>query len=91
MRKLHPGDTRTERTADERFAVIADVIAGCGTAHAFACQSASDETVEPEVIFASIRDTVSKAIDEAIRRGGSMERGLLAGALEYAMDHSGPS
>ena len=84
-----PGDTRIERMADERFSVIADVIAGCGTAHAFACQSASDKTLEPEFVFASIRDTVSKAIDEAIRRGGSVERGLLAGALEYALDQPG--
>lgn len=83
---LHPGDTRIERMADERFSVIADVIAGCGTAHAFACQSASDTTIEPEVVFTSIRQTVSNAIDEAIKRGGSTERGLLAGALEYALD-----
>jgi len=85
---LQPGDTRVEQMADERFSVIADVIAGCGTAHAFACQSASDTTLEPEAIFASIRRTVGDAVDEAIRRGGSVDRGLLAGALELAMDHS---
>ena len=34
----------------------------------------------------SIRQTVGRAVDEAIRRGGSVERGLLAGALEYALD-----
>lgn len=90
---LHPGDTRLERMADERFAVIADVIAGCGTAHAFACQSASDTALEPEAIFASIRRTVSEAVDESIRRGGSLDRGLLAGglelALEFALDQPG--
>lgn len=85
---LQPGDTRIERMADERFSVIADVLAGCGTAHAFACQSASDSTLEPEEIFASIRSTVNNAVDEAIRRGGSVERDLLAGALELALDHS---
>ncbi len=85
---LRPGDTRVEQLADERFSIIADVIASCGTAHAFACQSASDTTLEPEAIFASIRRTVGDAVDEATRRGGSTERGLLAGALELAMDHS---
>lgn len=85
---LRPGDTRVEQLADERFSIIADVIAGCGTAHAFACQSASDTTLEPEAIFASVRRTVGDAVDEATRRGGSTERGLLAGALELAMDHS---
>ena len=85
---LHPGDTRIERMADERFAVIADVVAGCGTAHAFACQSSSDTTLEPKAIFDSIRRTVSDAVDESIRRCGSIDRGLLAGALELALDHS---
>lgn len=88
---LHPGDTRVERMADERFAVIADVIAGCGTAHAFACQSASDVGLQPEAIFASIRRTVTDAMDESIRRGGSLDRGLLAGGLELALDRSSPA
>ncbi len=84
----HPGDTHVERMADEQFAVIADVIASCGTAHAFARQSASDTALDPETIFASIRRIVSDAVDESIRRSGSLERGLLAGGLELAMDHS---
>jgi glutamate dehydrogenase (NAD(P)+) len=87
---VHPGDTRVERMADGRFSVIADVIASCGTAHAFACQSASDTALDPETIFASIRRIVGDAVDESIRRSGSVERGLLAGGLELALDHSAP-
>lgn len=82
----HPGDTRIERAADERFAIAADVIASCGTARAFACASASDSPLEPETVFRAIRHTVGEGIDEAVRRAGSTERGLLAGALDLALD-----
>jgi glutamate dehydrogenase (NAD(P)+) len=85
-----PGDTTLEQEADRRFAVIADVIASCGTAHAFACQARSDMPLRPEQVFDSIRDTVEAAVDEAVRRGGSADTGLLAGALELALDRCGP-
>ena len=81
-----PGDTRIERDADERFAIAADVIASCGTARAFACAAASDTALEPETVFRAIRHTVGEGIDEAVRRAGSAERGLLAGALDLALD-----
>jgi hypothetical protein len=84
-----PGDTRVERDADERFAIAADVIASCGTARAFACASASPTALEPETIFRAIRHTVGEGIDEAVRRAGSMDRGLLAGALDLALDRAG--
>jgi glutamate dehydrogenase/leucine dehydrogenase len=81
-----PGDTSLEQEADRRFAVIADVIASCGTAHAFACQARSDLPLRPEQVFASIRDTVEGAVDEAVRRSGSSNSGMLAGALELALE-----
>jgi len=81
-----PGDTSLEQEADRRFAVIADVIASCGTAHAFACQARSDFPLRPEEVFASIRDTVEGAVDEAVRRSGSSNSGLLSGALELALE-----
>ncbi|MCL7926336.1 MAG: amino acid dehydrogenase [marine benthic group bacterium] len=86
-----PGDTTLEQEADRRFAVIADVIASCGTAHAFACQARSDMPLRPEQVFDSIRGTVEAAVDEAIRRCGSAETGLLSGALELALDRCGPA
>lgn len=88
-----PGDTSVEREADARFAIVADVIASCGTAHAFACQARSDTPLLADAVFTSIRDTVDAAVDEAVRRAGGAERGLLAGALELALDRcvaSGP-
>ncbi len=84
-----PGDTTLEQEADRRFAVIADVIASCGTAHAFACQACSEFPLSPEVLFESIRETVEGAVDEAVRRSGSAEHGLLVGALELALERCG--
>ncbi len=80
------GDTRVEREADERFAVVADIIASCGTAHAFACQCRSDTPLQAEAVFQSIRETVGGAVDEAVRRAGNARTGLLAGALELALE-----
>jgi glutamate dehydrogenase/leucine dehydrogenase len=80
------GDTSLEQEADRRFAVVADVIASCGTAHAFACQARSDLPLRPEQVFASIRDTVEGAVDEVVRRSGSSNSGMLAGALELALE-----
>jgi glutamate dehydrogenase (NAD(P)+) len=85
----YPGDTRIERAADERFSIAADVIASCGTARAFACAAASDVALEPETVFRAIRHTVGEGIDEAVRRAGSTTSGLLAGALDLALDRGG--
>jgi glutamate dehydrogenase (NAD(P)+) len=81
-----PGDTAVEQEADARFAVVADIIASCGTAHAFACQSRSDFPLQPEIVFESIEATVAEAVDEAVERAGSSEHGLLAAALAMALE-----
>lgn len=81
-----PGDTSTEQHADQRFAVVPDIIASCGTAHAFACQSRSDMPLQPASVFESIRATVTEAVDEAVRRAGRAEHGLLAAGLAMALE-----
>ena len=83
-----PGDTSVEQGADARFAVVADIIASCGTAHAFACQSRSDFPLQPRIVFESIEATVAEALDEAVARAESAERGLLAAALGMARGSS---
>ena len=81
-----PGDTSVEQDADARFAVVADIIASCGTAHAFACQSRSDFPLQPRIVFESIETTVAAAVDEAVQRAGNARRGLLAAALAMALE-----
>lgn len=81
-----PGDTSVEQEADGRFAIVADIIASCGTAHAFACQSRSDFPLQPRIVFESIEETVGRAVDEAVRRADSADSGLLAAALGMALE-----
>lgn len=81
-----PGDTALEREADARFAVVADFIANCGTAHAFAVQIERDDPIAAAEIFDSIEMTVCAALDEAIARAGNPRRGLLAAAIDAALE-----
>lgn len=81
-----PGDTSLERGADARFAVVADFIANCGTAHTFAFQLAREEPARPVEIFDSVEMTVCAALDEAVARAGNPRRGLLGAAIEAALE-----
>ncbi len=81
-----PGDTALERDADARFSVVADFIANCGTAHAFAVQIERDDVVEAAEIFGSIEMTVCSALDEAVALAGNSRRGLLAAAIDAALE-----
>ncbi len=83
-----PGDTSIDHEADERFAVVADIIANCGTAHAFAYQIQRDEPATPGDVFDSVEVTISSALDEAVTRAGSTERGLLGAALESTLERT---
>lgn len=84
-----PGDASLERAADRRFAVVADFVANCGAAHAFGYQAARPRPARPAEVLASVEGTVRGAVDEAVRRAGSSERGLMAAALETALDRVG--
>ena len=86
-----PGDTTVEQEADGRFAIVADIIASCGTAHAFACQSRSDFPLQPRIVFESIEKIVAEAVDEAVERAGGADRGLLAAGLAMALERCGGS
>jgi glutamate dehydrogenase (NAD(P)+) len=81
-----PGDTTVEQEADGRFAIVADIIASCGTAHAFACQSRSDFPLQPHIVFESIEKIVAEAVDEAVERAEGSDCGLLAAGLSMALE-----
>ena len=71
---------------DAHGAGPAHFIANLGTAHAFAYQVERDEPAAAVEIFDSIEMTVCSALDEAIVRAGRSDRGLLAAAIEGALD-----
>lgn len=82
----HPGDTRVERAADARFAVLADVVTNCGAACSFCHEMTRERPSEPPAVFSSVADTITGAVDEVAERAGSAERGLLAAALEMTLE-----
>jgi len=83
-----PGDTRLEREADGRFAVIADVVANCGAARSFYHFMRGGEPDDPGAAFDSIADLIEGAVDEAASRAGNPRRGLLAAALDMTMERA---
>lgn len=82
----HPGDTRIERVADARFAVLADVVTNCGAACSFSYQMSREEPSEPRTVFAAVRETIRGAVDEVVERAGDTGRGLLAAALQMTLE-----
>lgn len=81
-----PGDIELERAADERFSVIADVVANCGAARAFHHQMRSARSAPAEEIFGSVRETIADTVDRVVERAGGSDRGLLAAALELTLE-----
>lgn len=81
----HPGDTRVERAADARFAVLADVVTNCGAACSFSHQLRREEPSDPRIVFAAVEETITRSVDEVVERAGGAERGLLAAALEMTL------
>ena len=82
----HPGDTRVERSADARFAVLADVVTNSGAACSYSHQMLREEPSGPPAVFSAVEETITGAVDEIVERAGNAERGLLAAALEMTME-----
>lgn len=86
FREAALGDTAVQRRADERFAVLPDVIANCGMARAFSYLMEPAARPEAEAIFAAVDATIGEALGAADRRNGGRSTGLLAAALDFALD-----
>jgi len=83
-----PGDTRLEESADRRFAVVADIIANCGAAHAFSQQMRAANPLSSESFFERLRIHVTEVMGEVAHRATTPHRHLLAGTLDLAMERT---
>lgn len=84
------GDTALQRSADESFTVVPDVVASLGMARAFHWfmeRGARGEAAEPSDVFEGVRTTAEEAVDEVVGRAGG-PRGLLAAAISIALERS---
>lgn len=79
------GDLTLEREADRRFAVVADFVANCGTAHAAAYLMECRTSARPEEILGSVSEVIRRSVDEAVEGAGSYRRGLLGAAVASAL------
>jgi len=86
---LSPSDTALQRDADTRFAVVADFIANLGAAYAFGFQMQRSEPAPYPEFFQAVGRTVEDAVEEAVVRAGSADRGLLAAALDLGLERIG--
>jgi glutamate dehydrogenase/leucine dehydrogenase len=83
------GTTRVQRLADHRFAIIADVLANCGRARAFAYLMEPGARPAEDAIFEAVRDTIENAMDETLERAGNLRRDLLDATLDMLLDRVG--
>lgn len=79
------GATDVCRAADERFTVLADILANCGMARAYSFLMEPGGSADPRAIFAAVDDTIVTGVDEVADRAGGWS-GLLAAALETTLD-----
>ena len=87
---VSPEDTALQRKADSHFAIATDFIANLGAANAFAYQMEREVAAPAEEFFESVGSTVRASLDEAVRRAGSAQTGLLAAALSLVLDRVHP-
>jgi glutamate dehydrogenase/leucine dehydrogenase len=86
FREAKLGSTRVQRLADDAFTVIPDVVANCGMARAFSFLMQNPTPADAGSVFAAVEATIGAAIAEITRRNEHDPTGLLAAALELALD-----
>lgn len=74
------GDLTLQRRADAELAVIPDFVANCGMARTFAYLMSEGASLEPEAIFADVRETIHAAVARLLA-GEPLRTGLLERAL----------
>lgn len=88
FRESRLGDTRTQRTADEQFEIVPDVVGSLGMAHAFHHLMSGGRRSCPEEIFEAVGATVDEGLDRVRAARGDGPYGWLGAALGLALDAS---
>ncbi len=82
------GDTENMRAADGEFEVIPDVVASQGAARAFYHLMANPDRCTAEDVFRSVQESVGAGVDAVMDRVGKDRCGLMAAALDIAMERA---
>lgn len=86
LHEVRLGDTETARAADAEFELMPEVVASLGMARAFFNLMASPEPQSADRIFEDVGRTVDEGVDAVIDRAGSSRTGVMAAALDLAME-----
>lgn len=86
FREAKLGATRVQRSADEHFTIIPDVVANCGMARAFSYLMKHPGNATSADIFRAVDETIGHSLAEIVERVDGRRTGLLAASLGYALD-----
>jgi glutamate dehydrogenase (NAD(P)+) len=88
IREVRLGDTDTARAADAEFEVLPEVVASLGMARAFFNLMGGSEAQGADRIFEDVGRTVDDGVDAAIDRVGERRSGVMAAAVDLAMERA---
>lgn len=88
LREVRLGSTETAQAADAEFEVLPEVVASLGTARAFFNLMAGSELQSAARIFEDVGRTVDEGVDATVDRVGPRHTGVMAAALDLAMERS---
>ena len=83
------GSTRVAQYADQRFAVLPDILANLGMARTFSYLMEPAAQPTARASLQAVRQTISETLDEVLERNARADAGLLAGTLGLALDRVG--
>lgn len=83
------GSTRVAQYADQRFAVLPDILANLGMARTFSYLMEPTAQPDAPASLAAVQDTISSTLDDVLARNVRTDAGLLASTLGLALDRVG--
>lgn len=88
FREVALGETRTHQRADAAFTVLPDVVGSMGMARAFDHLMLGGSHAVPGDVFGAVGAAVDDAVDAVVAHGGTRGPGLMAAALDLALDRT---
>ena len=80
------GSTRVAQYADQRFAILPDILANLGMARTFSYLMESDAQPAAHAALGAVEATITTTLDEVLHRNARSDAGLLAATLGLALD-----
>jgi glutamate dehydrogenase/leucine dehydrogenase len=88
FQEVRLGETVTAQAADQSFDVVPEIIASLGTAHTFYHLMTKTGVHSADEIFEAVGRSVDGGVDAVMERVGSTAGGLMATAVEIALERT---